>query len=182
MTTCRDIITLAMRQARIVGMGRVPRASEAGEGMTALQSIYDSMFSDGPLGPFVDVYTTENYTAQENERIIAVGATVTIPDTIEEYDIIRAPKDLSAIVTTIDGAQTNRVYSINQWQVCNDLNLDSEPPLANRDEAGLAALLAMYYSEMYGTSLPPMTTRRAMEFRGRLSAKQSSDRGLADYF
>jgi hypothetical protein len=41
MATCLDIITYAMRQARILGAGKDPKAAESEEGMVALQSLYD---------------------------------------------------------------------------------------------------------------------------------------------
>ncbi len=182
MTTCREIVTLALRQARIVGIGRTPRASEATEGLTALQSLYDSMFADGPLAPFADVYATEAYTAQENERIIADGVTITIPDTIIENGETRTPKDLTAVIVITDTTQKNYVFSLGRWQVCDSLTLDSTAPLANRDKAGLAALLAMQYAEMFGAELPPMTARRAMDFRGKLVAKHSTKRSDPVYY
>ena len=180
MTTCREIVTLALRQ-RIVGIGRTPRASEASEGLTALQSLYDSMFADGPLGPFTDVYATETYTAQENERIIADGVTITIPDTIIENGETRTPKDLTAVIVITDTTQKNYV-SLGRWQVCDALTLDSTAPLANRDVTGLAALLALQYSEMFGASLLPMTERRAYQFKAALSHKFSTKRDDPVYY
>ena len=182
MTTCREIVTLALRQARIVGIGRTPRASEASEGLTALQSLYDSMFADGPLGPFTDVYATETYTAQENERIIADGVTITIPDTIIENGETRTPKDLTAVIVITDTTQKNYVFSLGRWQVCDALTLDSTAPLANRDVTGLAALLALQYSEMFGASLLPMTERRAYQFKAALSHKFSTKRDDPVYY
>lgn len=182
MTTCRDTVTLALRQARVVGIGRAPRDSEAAEGMIALQSLYDGMFADGPLGPFTDVYATEDYTAQENERIVADNATITIPDTIEEDGVTRTPKDLSAVIVITDTTQKNYVFSLGRWQVCDALTLDDDAPLANRDATGLAALLAIQYAEMFGAQLPPATTQRGMRFKGNISHKFSTDRGEVEYF
>jgi len=171
MTTCRDIVTLALRQARIVGIGRTPRAAEADEGMEALQSLYNSMFSNGPFGPFTEVYATADYTAKENERIIANGATITIPDTIDNYDTVRTPADLSAVVVVTDVARKQYVFSLGRWETVHDLTLDSSAPLAERDRTGLAALLAMEYAEMYGAQLTPATTQRGLRFKGDLSHK-----------
>jgi hypothetical protein len=182
MTTCRDIVTLALRQARIVGIGRTPRAAESDEGMIALQSLYDGMFADGPLGPFTDVYATSDYTAQENERIIADGATITVPDTIEEKGKTRTPKDLSAVIVVTDTTQKNYVFSLGRWQVCDALTLDSEAPLANRNMTGLSALLAMHYCEMFGAQLPPMIARIGIRFKGALSHKVSTAKDPVEYF
>ena len=182
MTTCRDIVTLALRQARIVGIGRAPRAAEADEGMVALQSLYDGMFADGPLGPFTDVYATDDYTAKENERIIADGATNTIPDTIEENDAVRTPKDLTAVIVITDTTQKNYVFSLGRWEICDSLTLDSDAPLAARDKTGLAALLAIEYAEMFGAQLPPATAQRGIRFKGSISHKFSTDRGPVEYY
>jgi hypothetical protein len=183
MTTCRDIVTLALRQARIVGIGRTPRAAESDEGMDALISLYNSMFSKGPLGPFTEVYATSDYTAKEDERIIADNATITIPDTIEVYgEADRTPKDLSAVVVVTGTARKQYVFSLGRWEVAHDLTLDSTAPLAERDKAGLAALLALEYAEMFGAQVPPATMQRAMRFKGELSGRFSEAKELAEYF
>lgn len=183
MTTCRDIITLALRQARVVGIGRTPRAAESDEGLVAMQSLYDNMFSGGLLGPFTDVYATADYTAKENERIIADNATITIPDTIDVYDgEDRTPIDLSAVVVVTDTTRLQYVFSLGRWEACHALTLDSIAPLAERDKTGLAALVAMEYAEMFGSQLPPATAQRAMRFKGSLSHKFSTARDMADYF
>lgn len=182
MTTCREIVTLALRQARIVGIGRTPRAAEADEGMGALISLYNSMFTKGPLGPFTSVYATANYTAKENERIIADNVTITIPDTIEENGKTRTPKDLSAVVVITDTTRNQYVFSLGRWEAVHGLTLDSTAPLAERDKFGLAALLAVEYSEMFGASLPPETRARAMRFRGELSHKFSTASSAPEYF
>jgi len=183
MTTCRDIVTLALRQARVVGVGRTPRANEAAEGMAALQSLYDSMFSHGPLGPFTEVYATEDYTANEDERIIADNATITIPDSIEVYgEDPRTPTDLAAIVVITDTTRNQYVFNLGRWEVCHDLTLDSVAPLAERDKTGLAALLAKEYAEMFGAQLPGATMLRALRFMGDLSSRFSTKSAEPEYF
>lgn len=182
MTTCRDIVTLALRQARIVGIGRTPRAAEADEGLSALQSLYDSMFADGPLGPFTDVYATANYTAKENERIIADNATIIIPDTITLDGVVRTPKDLTAVVVITNTTKLQYVFSLGRWEIAHALTLDADAPLALRDKTGLAALLAVQYAEMYGAELPPATAQRGMRFKGNLSAKFATARDPVEYF
>lgn len=183
MTTCRDIITLALQQARIVGIGRTPRASEAEAGMNALQSLYDHMFSHGPLGPFTEVYATEDYTAGEDERIIADNATITIPDTIEVYgDDPRTPTDLAAVVVITDTTRLQYVFSLGRWEVCHALTLDDTAPLSERDRTGLAALLAKEYCEMFGAQLPGATMLRGLRFLGDLSSRFSTKSAEPEYF
>lgn len=182
MTTCRDIITLALRQARVVGVGRAPRAVEAQEGLVALQSMYDKMFADGLLGPFKEVYATADYTAGENERIIADNATITIPDNIEDGGEVRTPKDLSAVVVVTDIARRHYVFSLGRWERADSLALDSAAPLAQRGASGLAAALALEYAEMFGASLLPATTRAALRFKGALSHRFSEARQDNEYY
>jgi hypothetical protein len=182
MTTCRDVITLALRQARIVGIGREPRAAEAQEGLLALQSLYDGIFADGMLGPFTDVYATSNYTAQENERIIADNATITIPDTITEAGTVRTPMDLSAVIVVTDTTQRNYVFSLGRWQRCDALTLGSDAPLSNRNLLGLAAWLSGHYCEMFGAQLPPNIYQTGMRFKGSLLNNMSTAREPVEYF
>jgi hypothetical protein len=56
--TCLDIITYAMRQARVLGPGKEPKAAEAEEGMVALQSFYDELVQGGMFGRLEDSYLT----------------------------------------------------------------------------------------------------------------------------
>lgn len=177
MTTCREVITLGLQLARVIPLGRDPKAKESEAGLTILQGMYDSMFTDGMFGRLTDVYATENYTAQENERIIADNVTITIPDTIIDGDA-RTPRDLSAIVVLTSTGQRNYVFSGGVWELCHDLTLDSTAPLATRGKDGLAALLAMYFAEAFGTQLGPMWTRRGNVFRGSIAYKLGSTRDI----
>jgi hypothetical protein len=56
MATCLEIITYALRQCKILGMGKDPRAAETEEGMTALQSMYDEWRTGGMFGTLEDIY------------------------------------------------------------------------------------------------------------------------------
>ena len=176
-TTCRDIITLGLQLARIVPLGREPKAKESTTGLVILQGMYDSMFADGQFSKLTDVYATANYTAKENERIIADNATITIPDTTD-VDGPRTPRDLSAIVVITNLTELHYVFSGGRWETAHALTLDSVAPLASRGSDGLAALLAIYYAEAFGGALGPMWTRRGHQFRGSLSYKIGSTRDV----
>jgi len=142
MATVRDIVTQALQDTGVVGIGRTPRASEAQYGLEKLQSFYDELFSNGQFSALADVYATADYTAQENERIIADNATITIPDTITDGSETRTPNDLSVVVVITDTAQQNYVFSNGAWEGCHALTLDSPAPLSSRSRDGLAATLA----------------------------------------
>lgn len=183
MTTMREIITLGLQLSRVIPLGSNPKAKESEAGLTVLQGIYDGMFADGQFAKLTDVYTTENYTAQENERIHAATATVTLPATVDEYEP-RKPRDLSAVVVISNTGQRNHVFSGGAWETCHGLTLDSTAPLASRGKDGLAALLAMYFAEAFGTQLGPMWVNRGNQFRASLSYKLGSTQSpaTADYY
>lgn len=176
MTTCRDIVTLALRRARVVGIGRTPRASESDDAMTALQGYYDGLFAHGAFSALKQVYKAVDYTAGLNERIIADNATITIPDLINGIP----PVDLSAIIVVTDTTQKNYVFSLGRWQVCDSLTLDSTAPLANRDQEGLACSLALEIAENYGTSVGPRVFEKATRFNSSLLkfAELAFERGV----
>lgn len=176
MTTVREIITLGLQLARVIPLGRDPKAKESEAGLTVLQGLYDGFFADGMFGRLTDVYATENYTAQEGERIIADNVTITIPDTVDPDGEVRTPRDLSAIVVITDVTELHYVFSGGRWETCHALTLDSTAPLASRGKDGLAALLAMYFAEAFGTQLGPMWTRRGNVFRGSVAYKLGSTR------
>jgi hypothetical protein len=82
--TCLDVVTYAMRQARVLGIGRAPKGAEAEEGMAALQSLYDQLRTGGMFGKLRDVYLTSDATAQEGRRYY-VPAGVTLTDATNDY-------------------------------------------------------------------------------------------------
>jgi hypothetical protein len=74
MATCLDIITYAMRQSKVIGPGKEPKAAESEEGMFALQSFYDELVEGGMFGRLEDSYLTSNDTAEEGKRyLLATG-------------------------------------------------------------------------------------------------------------
>lgn len=181
MTTCRDIITRALQQAKIVALGRQPTAKEAEAGMSALQGIYDGWVANGMFGRLTDVTTTEDYTAKEGERIFADGATITLPDTIADDDD-RVPRDL-ACISVNDGTWRTWVWT-GAWTELTGLTLDDDAPLSERDSEGLSALLATYLAEGYDTEVGPITLRRGQMFQGGISHKFGSTQDViaSDYF
>lgn len=172
--TCRDIITLGLQLGRVVGVGRTPRASEAATGLEVLQGMYDAMVTGGMFGRLTDIFKSEDYTANEGERVTADNCTITIPDVYTDDGETRAPRDLACVSVVTDGSVTSVVHSGGQWEVMTFLALDDRAPLATRDKVGLAALLALYYVEAFGGELSPMWRTRAMRFQGSLSYKLGS--------
>lgn len=182
MTTCRDIITLGLQMARIVPVGREPKDREASTGLTILQGMYDGYFADGLFGSLTDVYAQSAYTAKEGERVSTDSAAITIPATIDEAGTERAPRELSAIVVVTGGTALNYVYSNGAWEQCSGLALGSPAPLASRSAAGLAALFAKQYCEVFGGALGMETQRMALQFKSSLMHKLGTNQPAVEYY
>ncbi len=184
MTTCRDIVTLAMQMSAIVGLGRTPKAKEAEIGLDVLQSLYEQMVSDDLFGPTTRLYKTEDYTAKEYENIFADNATITIPQTLKDLETgeTRVPKDLAIICVEANGVRQAYVYSGNAWETVYGLTLSSTAPLATRNKLGLASLLAFYLVDAFGGQIGVATTRNAMKFKADVAGTYRSQLAEREFF
>jgi hypothetical protein len=173
MATCNDIIRRALQMTSIVALGEVPTADEAEFGMEALQSMYDAWVEGGMFGRLKDVYKTEDYEAQEQERVIAPsGVTVTLPVTVESVEGDRAPREMSCIVTIINGVQVSRIYHKGAWLTLNSLDVSDEAPLSDRGAFGLAASLALMIAETFQRgAVSASVASMARQFIGGVSLK-----------
>lgn len=196
MATVRDVVTLALRQGRVIGVNGTPTAAEAERGLEAFQAQLNAWVADGMFGRLTDVYLEASDTAKEGRRYrLAAGVTLTIPTIIEgeggdygeegENTSERQPLDLSVIESvTSTGTRTVKLWDRTSWVDLLSLTLESTAPLASRGLAGLAACVAKTYCEMFGRELGPQTAQLARRFEGSLSHKMGSTRGpaTADYF
>jgi hypothetical protein len=170
MSTVRDIVNRALQISRIVALGREPKASEADLGLEVVQGMFDGWVEGGMFGRLTDVYETANYTANEYERVTAPTAiTVTKPDTIPSED--RAPYELACIVTVLNGAQTNYIYSQGEWLSLSGLSLSSDAPLAHYDRHGMACAVAARLCETFGGQMTPNNLMAGRKFVGRIMDK-----------
>jgi hypothetical protein len=181
MATCRDIITYAMRQAKVLASGDDPTADELSDGLVALQSLYDGWVSTGMFGRLTDRYESADYTAEEGQRIIApAGVTITIPDTIDTdpNSDERAPRDLSVIETLVNGVRAVQIWDRTGWVSLLDLEAASQAPLASRGAWGLAATLAVSgaFATMFGGEPGPDVRMAALRFQNGVAAKFGSTR------
>lgn len=188
MTTCRQTITYALRQARVLASGDDPSSDEAADGLVALQALYDLWVANGMFGRLTDVYVTEDYEAEEGERVIAPsGVTITFPTTIDdECEDSRAPRDLSCIETIIDGVRVVKVWDRTGWVDLLGLELDDDAPLSSRSAWGLAAALATSgaFSALFGGEPGPDIRLLAQQYVGGLVYKLGTtrDRAAGEYF
>jgi len=81
--TCLDIITDAMRELGVLGIGKDPKASEADYGLTRLQRIVDGMFGNGVGLSLAEVEidgTADLAADTRNLCSLTTAATLTLPD------------------------------------------------------------------------------------------------------
>lgn len=189
MATCLDIITYAMRQNRVLRLGKDPKDAEAQEGLVALQSLYDQWRTGGMFGTLEDVYLEDNDTAEEGKRYyVASGVTLTAPTSvyIDASNTTRQPRDL-ALYESFDGTtQTAKIYDRTEWRSLLELELSDVAPLSGRDAYGLAACLATSggFIAAFGAEPPAPVIALARHFLRNVMGKSGTtqDRQGADYF
>lgn len=185
MATCRSIVTGGLQLLGVYGGGEDPSAEDVATGMSALQSLFDAWVNSGMFGRLNDIYVTADYTAKEHDRVTAAtGVTVTIPTVINNQSCWpwgftgsvpqRAPRDLSVIEVSQDGAGTVHLYDRHAWVVINALTLDSECPLSTRGERGLMGCLAFQLQGDFNMQAQPNVVRLASQFRTMISVKYGS--------
>src|SRR4051812_36806898 len=85
MTHCRDIIASGLRKAGQLTLGEDPEAAELEACRAMLASLYAAWITSGVLGPLADIVADEDYTAGENERVLAgPGVAVTLPSIVTD--------------------------------------------------------------------------------------------------
>lgn len=193
MTTCRDVITLAMKLAKAIASGENPSADEAQDGLVCLQSLYDHWATSGLFGQLQDSVAESSVTADKvvlNSRYrLFNGATVTLPTEQLQCGTEYPPYDLSIVETSNGTTLSRKVYEagIGGWVELTGLTLDSIAPLSTRGAVGLASALATSsaFIAMFGdAALSPRVDRAAQAFQLSLSLKLGGDRPklAAEYF
>lgn len=176
MPTCRDIITRALRKAKVYSPGEDPTAEDMADGLDELQNLYEQWGANGMFGRLTDTVQEDGYEAEAFQRIQIASGTVTLPTERDDDDEL-PPYSLSFIevVNTGDSTVTRYLYENGAWVTISDLSLEDEAPLAGRGSAGLAACLAMALAEEYGAELGPLTARQAAAFKIGLATRHGSD-------
>lgn len=188
--TCLDIITYAMRQARVLSLGKEPKANETADGLVALQSLYDEWRTGGMFGTLEDVYLDGDDTAQEGMRYyVPAGFTLTEPTSeyLDSTEVIRQPRDLSLYeALTSTGTHTAKLYDRTEWVSLLGLELTDTAPLSSRNAYGLAACLATSggFIAMFGGDPSPAVVGLARNFLRNVMSKFGStqDKIPAEYF
>ena len=187
MPTCADIITRALRKARVYAPGETPSDDEMNDGLDELQNLYEQWGSAGMFGRLKDVLVSLDYEAAPGERIIvSAAAVITIPTSLSVDGEIVPPYDTSYIevIDTVALTVTRYLFENGAWTAIGALLLTSQAPLATKGRTGLAACLAMAYAEEFGSQIGPDVARQAAAFKTALSLKWGADaaRSTPDYF
>jgi hypothetical protein len=177
MATCRDIVTRALRMTGVVPREDDPTAPELRDGLTVLQTLYDSWLTGGMFGRLTDVYEPGSYEAGEGERVfLDTGGTLTLPT---EIDSDRKPRDLVAIEGFVSGGtRVAYIWDRTAWVQITDLAEADEAPLSNRGVNGLAACLAVAYADEFGPQVGPGVLMQCRSFKTALSYKFGSERDV----
>jgi hypothetical protein len=172
MASCLEVVSRALRLARIVGLGEEPSDTELDDGMFVLQSIYQRI-ADTALAASDEIYIADDYTAGENERIYSTG-TVTLPDLIDDGSDRRV-KDLASVqYNEGDGWQT-WISDRGDWVRVDDLESSDEAPLSSRNKEGLACLVAVEYAGTFGAlEIDAATVQKARRFQSQLQPRDDT--------
>lgn len=189
MATCLEIISYAMRMARVLGAGKEPKGAESDDGMVALQSLYDQWRTGGMFGELTDVYLDDDDTAEEGMRYYVPDAyTLTAATSVyDDNGETRIPRDLSLYEAFNDEGEMTaaRLFDRTQWVDLIDLETADTAPLSNRNAYGLAACLATSggFVAMFGAQPSDATIALARHFlRNVMSKSTTQDRDGATYF
>jgi hypothetical protein len=160
MTTINDLITRAVRAARIRGSGESIDPDEAADGLAILQGmIYDLIVKPTVL---TDVEVTAAYTAEENQRLFNPSSyAITYPTSIEDADVAsgsRPPFNGAVVEETSTTTPTTKVYvgALRTWKTISSLALSDENPLGPMHDRDLVSLIAYgFHDQGYKIEPPP---------------------------
>jgi hypothetical protein len=204
MSSIRQIINKAFREAGIVEVGESPEGAEFQEGLEALQDLYITFFGNEVGEPLEDFFATD----LTEGRIVPVNYRLVLNDTspteikLTEYPqpgarlaIIDHLRDLSAYPLTVDAngrsfegddigtiatAGINRQWfyrdDIATWVRINDLDADDESPLPPEFDLLMITALAVRLNPRYGAETSQVTTELLNRARNQFAARYKQSR------
>lgn len=182
--TCREIISEALEENGMRGLGDTADAAEAARGLTRLQAMWNAGVEQGLFGRVEEYLADANYTAEEGQRIYSAGYTITLPTTIVDEDTgeDRRPRDF-AMVQVVNASTDPQIslYDAHEaeWKRIDNLDLDTECPFGRRYRHGLVAALAVLLQPL-GGQIGDITGFYSASLRTALSLRQSAPRRPAD--
>lgn len=195
MKTARDVITLSLKKIGVLRSGGEATASDAADALASLASLYEEWISQGAFGRVRDVVVNVagEATAYPSVHIneMVDGVTINLPSVVpydywytwrpyRDYgwglnvplggdDGNNVPRDKSVIRITSSENTTRATYiydgTIQRWMRIDNLALTDEAPLSARGFDGLASVLAVRLTELFGSELAgPQTLRSANRY------------------
>lgn len=172
-----------MRKAGVRAAAESLSAEDGEVGMELLHEIYAEMVGKGFFGRTTDVVVTDDYEAQEQDRILVTtgdAVSVTLAATVTDADTgeVRPPKDYSLIIVAdalSDGHQSY-VYDAlyGTWAPLTGLTLDSYAPLSHKFPAGLRGMVAIKRAAEEGLPVSPVHAREAAMMNLALASRYDS--------
>lgn len=195
MKTARDVINLSLKKIGVLRSGGEATASDAADALASLASLYEEWISQGAFGRVRDVVVNlaGTATAYPNVHVneTVSGVTIELPQTVpydywytwrpyRDYgwglnvplggdDGYNVPRDKSVIRITSSENTTRATYiydgTIQRWMRIDNITLADEAPLSARGFDGLASVLAVRLTELFGSELAgPQTMRSANRY------------------
>lgn len=192
--TCRTIIQRALSKLGVLRVGGEPSAAEAAEGLSVLESMFQEWVNAGTFGRIwpVNVGSAATFDAGGNVHYSVTtpeAVMIELPATMPwngcwfwrpERDYgwglpawegwgVNVPQDLTVVSITDQYGFGRATYiydgPVQRWVKLEGLTLDDEAPLSARNSDGLASVLAIRLSDVYGESPQPATIGAASRFR-----------------
>jgi hypothetical protein len=183
--TCGEIITEALEENGMRGLGDTPSHEEMARGLKRLQSMWNAGVESGLFGRVEEYYATADYEAEEGQRVYSGGYTITLPTAIEDEDSetnYRRPRDF-AMVQVVNASDDPEVslYDAHEaeWKRIDNLTEAGECPFGRRYRHGLVAALAVNLQPL-GGQVGDITGSYVASLRSALSLRQSAPRRNAD--
>lgn len=183
MASCQEVIISAINEVGAGhGLGEDPDPAELADALPILQGLYDWLVSSGTFGRATDVLIEADYDAEEGDRVFNIGSgseTITLPETVAD-DICgedRAVRDYTLIRIAGDPTQTSIYTSpLGAFVRMTSLELADYAPLSERDNHGLACLLALRLARRFKGEITPDTRIAAGTFKSAISLKADAPR------
>jgi hypothetical protein len=155
-TSNRTIIGMALKQLGVTPLAGQPHVDHLDAGLAGMRAMFNRWVTIGTFGQ--------------------LGTLCPTPETLPVY----AP-DLTVLRVTETDSTLLFDRFINGWWDLNDITLDGDAPLSERDPDGLACALAVEISATVAAPAPDDTRRRAQDFRNALAWKHGFERCPVEY-
>lgn len=181
MATCLEIIEGALVELGARPLGDAVGAEEAARGLALMQAMYREAVEKGVFGRVEEYLASDDYEAEEGQRVYSAGHTITLPTTIEDADTgdDRRPLDLAMIQVVYASADPQiSIYDahVGAWVRIDNLTLAGTAPFSGRNRHGLECALAGKLAASFQRPVPDSTNAYASGLASVLTNRFSAPR------